>query len=136
MEQLAQFLIHCKNCYAFSKFDVGKIKDELNIPLKSTAVSKKQRATRIILQIKELVQNIHDIQTPFVIISPVKTNSLTTGVKFINPVIIPKKDESRKIVLYARQITAMIDETECNWPIEPIEIILTVIKGRFSQQLA
>ena len=53
-----------------------------------------------------------------------------------NPVIIPKKEESRKIVLYARQITAMIDETEYNWPIEPIEIILTVIKGRFSQQPA
>ena len=86
MEQLAQFLIHCKNCYAFSKFDVGKIKDELNIPLKSTAVFKKQRATRIILQLKELVQNIHDILTLFVIISLVDTNSLTTGVKFINPV--------------------------------------------------
>ena len=46
-EELAELLIQFKQCYATSKFDVGKVKAELNLPLKATAVFKKQRATRI-----------------------------------------------------------------------------------------
>ena len=43
IEQLAQLLIQYKHCYATSKFDVGKIKVELNLTIKATTVSKKQR---------------------------------------------------------------------------------------------
>ena len=41
-EKLAQLLRQFKKCYATTKFDVGKIKVELNLPLKSTAIFKKQ----------------------------------------------------------------------------------------------
>ena len=41
-----------KQCYATSKFDVGKIKVELNLPFKVTAVFKKQRAIPIPLKYK------------------------------------------------------------------------------------
>ena len=41
-KQLALLLTQFKQCYSTSKFDVGKIKVELNLPLKSTAVFKKQ----------------------------------------------------------------------------------------------
>ena len=33
------------------------------------------------------------------------------------------------MVLDARQLNIMIDETKCSWPIKPIQIILTRIKG-------
>ena len=56
-------------------------------------------------------------------------DSLTTGNTFINTVIILKKGESLKIVPDARQLNTMIDGTKCSWPIEPIQIILTRIKG-------
>ena len=36
-----------------------------------------------------------------------------------------------KIVLDYRQLNTMIDETKCGRPIEPIQIILTGIKGPF-----
>ena len=49
-EKLAQLLTQFRKCYATSKFDVGKIKVELNLPVKATAIFKKQRATRIPLQ--------------------------------------------------------------------------------------
>ena len=41
-EQLAQILKQFKKCYATSKFDVMKIKVELNISLKATNIFKKQ----------------------------------------------------------------------------------------------
>ena len=39
-EELAQLLTRFKQCYATSKYDVGKIKVELNLPLKATAIFK------------------------------------------------------------------------------------------------
>ena len=128
-EKLAQLLTQFQKYYATSKFDAGKNKVELNLPLRATAIFKKQRATRIPLQIQDRVQHLLDILTHFDIISPVNTHSSTTGNTFINPVIILKKGESLKIVLDANQLNTMIDETKCSWPIEPIQVILTRIKG-------
>ena len=128
-EELAQLLTQFKKCYATSKFDVGKVKIELNLPLKATAIFKKQRATPIPQQLQDRVKHLLDILIHFDIKAPVNTDSLTTGNTFINPVIILKKRESLKIVLDARQLNTMIDETNYSWPIEPIQVIVTQNKG-------
>ena len=128
-ERLAKLLTQMKQCYARSKFDVGKIKVELDLPLKATAVFKKQRFTRNPLQLQNKVQKLLDILTQFDIIAPVNTDSLNTGNPFISPVIILKKGESLKIVLDARQLNIMIDETKCSCSVEPLQLILTRIKG-------
>ena len=47
----------------------------------------------------------------------------------MNTFFIHKKAESLKIVLHARQLNTIIDETMCGWPIELIQIIHTLIKG-------
>ena len=52
-EKLAQLLTHIKKCHATSKFDVGKIKVELNLHTKATAIFKKQRTTRVPLQLQD-----------------------------------------------------------------------------------
>ena len=54
---------------------------------------------------------------------------LSTGITFTNPVIILRKVESLKIVLDARYLNSMIDESKCNWPIEPVDVALTRING-------
>ena len=116
-ERLAQLFIQFRQCYATSKFDAGKIKVELHLPLEATAVFKKQRATRIPLQLQDQVLNI---LTHFEFKAPINTDSLDMGNTFINPVIILKKGESLKIVLDASQLNTMINETKCSWTIEPI----------------
>ena len=68
-EKLAQLLIQFQKCYQISKFDVGKLKAELNLPLKATAIFKKQRAARIPLQLKYRVQHLLDNLTHFDIIA-------------------------------------------------------------------
>ena len=128
-EQLAQLVVPHKFCYATSKFDVGKIKYKLNLPLKGTAVFKKQRSTRIPLQLQEKLQHLLDIlHDNFNIIAPVNTDSLITRNTIINPVKNSKKGESLKIVLEAGQLSTMIEETKCSSPIQLIRIILTRIK--------
>ena len=57
-EKLAQLLTQFKQCYARSEFDVVKIKVELSLTLKATAVFKKQIATRIPLQLQDRVEHL------------------------------------------------------------------------------
>ena len=52
------------------------------------------------------------------------------GNTFINPVIILAKGELLKIVLDARHLNSLIDESKCKWPIEPIQVILTKINEK------
>ena len=129
-EELAQLLTQFKKCNATTNFDVGKIKVELNLPQKAKTIFKKQRATRIPLQLQDRVQKLTRHFDRFRYHSTresVNTDSLTTGNTFVNPVIIFKKGELLKIVSDARQLNTMIDETKGSWPIEPIHIILTRI---------
>ena len=53
------------------------------------------------------------------------------GNTFKNPVIILAKGESLKIVLDARYLYSLIDESKCNWPIKSIRIIVTGINGHY-----
>ena len=48
--------------------------------------------------------------------------------------IILRKGESLKIVLYARYLNSMIDESKCNWPIKPVDVALTRINGTIFTQ--
>ena len=61
--------------------------------------------------------------------APVNKEQLSTGNTFTNPVIILRKGESLKIVLDARNLNSLIDESNCNWPIEPVDVALTRING-------
>ena len=63
------------------------------------------------------------------IIAPVNKEQLSTGNTFTNPVIILRKGESLKIVLDARYLNSMIDESKCNCPIHPVDVALTRING-------
>ena len=63
--------------------------------------------------------------------SPVNKKEQPKGNTFTSPVIILAKAESLKIVLDARYLNSLIDEYKCNWPIEPIQVILTKINGKY-----
>ena len=107
-----------------AKFDVGKISSSLHLPLTPDAVFKKQRASKVPIHLHDKVNRLLDILEQYKIISPVNKEEQPKGNTFINPVIILAKGESLKIVLDARYLNSLIDESKCNWPIEPIQVIL------------
>ena len=124
-DKLAKQLLKYSTVYATSKFDVGKMSSSLHLPLKPDAVFKKQRASKIPIHLHEKVNRLLDILEQYEIISPVNKEEQPKGNTFINPVIILAKGEPLKIVLDARYLNSLIDESKCNWPIEPIQVILT-----------
>ena len=129
-DKLAKQLLKYSTVYATSKFDVGKISSSLHLPLKPDAVFKKQGASKVPIHLHK-VNRLLDILEQCEIISPVNKEEQPKGNTFINPVIILAKGESLKIVLDARYLNSLIDESKCNWPIEPIRVILTKINGKY-----
>ena len=119
-EKLADLLLKYPTVYATSKFDVGKVSSPLQLPLKSDAVFKKQRASKVPIHLHDKVNRLLDILEQYDVISPVNKEEQPIGNTFINPVIILAKGELLKIVLDARYLNSLIDESKCNWPTEPI----------------
>ena len=131
IDKLAKQLIKYSTIYATSKFDVGKINSSLHLPIKPAAVFKKPRASKVPIHLHDKLKILLDILEQYEIISPVKKEEQPKSKSFINPVIILAKGESLKIVLDARYLNSLIDESKCNWPIEPIQVILTKINGKY-----
>ena len=130
-DKLAKQLLKYSTIYATSKFDVGKISSSLHLPLKPDAVFKKQSASKVPIHLHDKVNRLLDILEQYEIISPVNKEEQPNGNTFIDPVIILAKSESLKIVLNARYLNSLIDESKCNWPIESIQVILTKINGKY-----
>ena len=130
-EQLADLLLIYPKIYATSNFDVGKVNPLLYLPLKSDAFFGKQRASKVTIHLQDKVNRLLEILEQYEIISPVNKEEQPKGNTFINPVIISAKGESLKIVLDPRYLNSLIDESKCNWPIEPIQVILTKINGKY-----
>ena len=130
-DKLAKQLLKYLTVYATSKLDVGKSISSLHLPLKPDAVFKKQRASKVPIHLHDSVNRLIDILEQYKIISPVNKEEQPKENTFINPVIILAKGESLKIVLDARYLISLIDESKCNWPIEPIQVILTKINGKY-----
>ena len=99
--------------------------------MKPDAVFKKQRASKVPIPLHDKVSRLLDILEQYEIISPLNKEEQPKGNSFNNPVIILTKGESLKIVLDARYLNSLIDESKCNWPIEPIQVILTKINGKY-----
>ena len=129
-EQLADLLLKYPKVYATSKFDVGKVNSSLHLFLKPDAVFKKQRASTVPIHLQDKVNRLLEIIEQYEIITPVNKKEKPKNHTFINLVIILAKGESLKIVLDARYLNSLIGESKCNWPIEPIQVILTKINGK------
>ena len=131
LDKLTKQLLKHSTVFATSKFDVGKISSSLHLPLKPDAVFKKQRASKVPIHLHDKVNRLLNILEQYEIISPVNKEEQLKGNTLINPVIILAKGESLKIVLDARFLNSLIDESKCNWPIEPVQVILSKINGKY-----
>ena len=80
---------------------------------------------------QDKVNRLLEILEQYEIISPVNKEEQPKGKTFINPVIILAKGELLKIVLDAKYLNSLIDESKCNWPIEPIQVIFTKINSEY-----
>ena len=132
-DKIVDIILKYRNVYATTKFDVGKTKVKLNLPMKKDAVFKKQRVSKVPIHLRDRIQKLLDVLKKYDKISPVNKEQLSTVNAFTNPMVIVRKGESLKIVVDARYLNSMIHESKCNWPIEPVDVALTRINGSISK---
>ena len=60
-DKLAKLLLKYPTVYATSKFDVGKVSSSLNLPLKTDAIFRKQRASIVPIHLHDKVNRLLDI---------------------------------------------------------------------------
>ena len=53
------------------------------------------------------------------------------GSLFINPIILMPKNDSVKLVIDARYLNSVSDLTNYSWPLEPVQMIMTGVNGKF-----
>ena len=99
--------------------------------MKPDAVFSKEKASKVPIHLHDKVNSLLDILEKNEIISPVNKEEQPKGNNFINPDIVLAEGESLKIVLDARYLNSLLDESKCNWPIESIQVILTNINGKY-----
>ena len=93
--------------------------------------SKNNEQVKVPIHLQDKINRILDILEQYKIISPVNKEEQPKLNTFINPVIFLAKGQSLKIVLVARYFKSLIDESKCNWPIEPIQVIVTKLNGKY-----
>ena len=53
------------------------------------------------------------------------------GSFFVNPIILMPKSDNVKLVIDARFLNSVTDLTNNSWPLEPVQMIMTRVNGKF-----
>ena len=124
-EKVITIILTYKQVSATTKFDVGKTKVKSNLPMKKDAIFKKQRISKVPIHLRERIQKLLDVFKKYDIIALVNKEQPSTGNTLTNPVTRLRKGESLKIILDARYLNSMINESKCNRRIETVNVALT-----------
>ena len=90
-DRLAKQLIKYPTVYSTSKFGVGKVSSPLYLHLKTDAIFKKQRASKVPIHLYDKVNRLLDISEQYENISSVHKEEQPKGNTFINQIIILAK---------------------------------------------
>ena len=127
---LIDMLVDSKDVYFLHKFDVGKTRQIFHVTLKPNVELKRQRASKVSLHLKDkpekLLTQLKDVD----IIREIGDDD-DVGSFFVNPIILMPKNDYVKIVIDARYLNSLIDLTNYSWPLEPVQMIMTRVNGKF-----
>ena len=130
MTLLIEMLIDSKDVYFLHKFDVGKTRQNFNVTLKPNVVLKRQRASKVPLHLKKKLEKLLTQLKDADIIREMGDDD-EMGSLFVNPIILMPKNDYVKLVIGARYLNSMTDLTNYSWPLEPVQMIMTRVNGKF-----
>ena len=130
MPLLIDMLIDSKDVYSLHKIDVGKTGQKFHVTLKPNVELKRQRASKVPLHLKDklekLLTQLKDADINREMGDDDEMESL-----FVNPIILMPKNDYVKLVIDARYLNSVTDLTNYSWPLEPVQMIMTRVNGKF-----
>ena len=130
MPLLIDMLIDSKYVYFLHKFDVGKTQQKFHVTLKPNVKLKRQRAGKVPLHLKDKLEKLLTQLKDADIIREMCDDD-EMGSLFVNAIILMPKNNYVKLVIQARYLNSVTDLTNYSWPLEPIQMIMTRVNGKF-----
>ena len=130
MTLLIDMLIDSRDVYSQHKFDVGKTRQKFHLTLKPKIELKRQRPSKVRLHLKEKLEKLSTQLKDADNIREMGDDD-EMGSLFVNPIILMPKSDYVKLVLDARFLNSATDLTNYSWPLEPVQMIMTRVNGKF-----
>ena len=130
MTLLIDMLIDSKDVYFLRKFDVGKTRQKFHVTLKPNVELKRQPASKVPLHLKDKLEKLLTQLKDADIIREMG-NDDEMGSLFVNPIILMPRNDYVKLVIDARYLNSVTDLTNYSWPLEPVQMIMTRVNGKF-----
>ena len=130
MPLLIDMLIDSKDVYSLQKSDVGKTRQKVHVTLEPNVELKRQRASKLPLHLKDkLEKQLTQLKNADIIREMGDDDEM--GSLFDNPIILMLKKDYVKLVIDARYLNSVTDLTNYSWPLEPVQMIMTRVNGKF-----
>ena len=130
MVLLIDMLFDSRDVYSQQKFDVGKTRQKFHVTLKPYVELKRQRPSKVPLHLKEKLEKLITQLKDANIIRQMGDDD-EMGSLFVNPIILMPKSDYVKLVIDARFLNSVTDLTNYSWPLEPVQMIMTRVNGKF-----
>ena len=127
---LIDMIIDSRDVYSQHKLYIGQSKQKFHITKKPNSEIRKQRLSKVLLHLKEkLGKFLGQLQKTGIIREMGDDDEL--GSLFVNPIILLPKADYVKLVIDARYLNSITDLTNYSWPLEPVQMIMTRINGKY-----
>ena len=113
-----------------NKFDVGKTRQKFHVTLKPNLEMKRQRASKVPLYLKDkLAKLLTQLKDADIIRETGDDDEM--GSLLVNPLILMPENDYVKLVNNACYLNSVTDLTNYSWPLEPVQMIMTRMNGKF-----
>ena len=127
---IIDMIIDSRDVYSQQKFDIGQRKQKFHVTLKPNSELRKQRFSKCPLHLKDKPEKLlGQLQDSGIIREMGDDDEL--GSLFVNPIILLPKADYVKLVIDARYLNSVTDLTTYSWPLEPVQMIMTRINGKY-----
>ena len=123
-------IIDSRDVYSQHKLDIGQTKQKFQVTLKHNQELKKQRSSKWLLYLKDKLEKLLGQLQDSGIIREVGDDD-ELGSLFVNPVILLPKADYAKLVIDARYLNSITNLTNYLWPLEPVQMLMTRINGKY-----
>ena len=127
---LIDMLVDSRDDYSQHKLDVDKTRQKFHVTLKPNVEMKRQRPSKVPLHLKEkLEKQLTQLEDADIILEMGDVDKM--GSLFPIPVNLMPRNDYVKLVIDARYPNSVTDLTNYTWPLEPVQMIMTWVNGKF-----
>ena len=123
-------IIDSRDVFSQHKFDIGQTSQKSHVTLEPNSELREQWPSKCPLHLKDtLEKQVGQLQDSGIIREMGNDDEL--GSLFVNPILLLPKADYVKLVIDARYPNSITDLTNYSWPLEPDQMTMTRINGKY-----